>query len=155
MLISDVVTTDAATDATLITTGMLPVVMLASAALTAPISLLLLWWYRRAVLRAMSGQTGMAPATAFQAGLPSNGMGKLELRLIDATSPGAAPNPPAYHRALASLICATTVYVVAGLAYALVLTCEWLVFTSDDGVVRAIASNSHQAKQLLTIIVAG
>ena len=43
-----------AADTTLVTTGMLPALMLASAALTAPASLFLLWLYRRAVLRSMA-----------------------------------------------------------------------------------------------------
>ncbi|HEV7821713.1 MAG TPA: hypothetical protein VGO84_11080, partial [Burkholderiales bacterium] len=51
-------------EARLITTGMLPMVLIASAALTAPLSVVLLRWYRRAVLRAMAEQAGAPPAPA-------------------------------------------------------------------------------------------
>ena len=60
-----------ATDARLITTGMLPMVLIASAVLTAPVSALLLRWYRRAVLRAMAEQAGTTPAQAVRAAQPS------------------------------------------------------------------------------------
>lgn len=123
------------TGATLITTGMLPTLMLASAALTAPVSLFLLWLYRRAVLRSMAGQAG-TPATAADADAQPAAEGpSLQMRHIDAATLDATP--PVYQRALRSLLSATTVYVVAGLAYALVLTGAWLVFTRDEGFVLA------------------
>jgi hypothetical protein len=124
-----------ATDARLITTGMLPVVILASAVLTAPISLFLLRWYRRAVLRAMAEQTGTPPTAAVQTEQAAGNSGTLQVRLIDAGSMDATATPPAYRRALASLASATTVYGIAGLSYALVMTGAWLVFTSQDGVI--------------------
>src|SRR5678815_6181533 len=108
---------------------MLPMVLIASAVLTAPVSALLLRWYRRAVLRAMAEQAGTTPAQAVRAAQPSISGSTLQVQRIDAASLDAASSPPAYQRALASLASATTVYVVAGLAYALVMTGAWLVFT--------------------------
>ncbi len=82
-------------DARLITTGMLPMVMLASAALTAPISLFLLRWYRRAVLRAMSEQAGTTPTAAVRTAKTSGNSSTLQVRLIDAGSLDATASPPA------------------------------------------------------------
>jgi hypothetical protein len=45
-------------------TGMLPSVLLVSAALTAPLALLALWLYRRAVLRSMALAAGAPPPEA-------------------------------------------------------------------------------------------
>jgi hypothetical protein len=59
----------------------------------------------------------------------------VQVRRIDAGSLDAASTPPAYRRALASLASATRVYVAAGLAYALVMTGAWLMFTAEDGIV--------------------
>ena len=121
------------TSATLITTGMLPTLMLASAALTAPVSLYLLWLYRRAVLRSMAGQAGTPATTADAVAQPVAGGPSLQMRHIDAAMLDATS--PVYQRALSSLLSATTVYVVAGLAYALVLTGAWLAFTRGEGFV--------------------
>lgn len=114
---------------------MLPMVLIASAALTAPISIILLRWYRRAVLRAMAEHAGAASATAVRTPQPSAIDSPLEVRRIDANNLDATASPAAYRHALASLAAISTVYVAAGLAYALVMTGAWLVFTADDGVV--------------------
>jgi hypothetical protein len=124
----------ASTGATLITTGMLPALMLASGALTAPVSLVLLWLYRRAVLRSMSAEAGTAAAPADEGTGAAIGRPALQTRLIDAATVDAV-DPPLYRYARDALVSATTVYVVAGLAYALVLTSAWLWFTSKDGFV--------------------
>jgi hypothetical protein len=124
-----------ATDARLITTGMLPMVLIASAVLTAPVSALLLRWYRRAVLHAMAEQAGATPTPAVRATQPSGTGSPLQVQRIDAGNLDATSSPPAYRRALASLASATTVYIAAGLAYALIMTGAWLVFTKDDGIV--------------------
>src|SRR5262245_52054046 len=118
---------------TLITTGMLPMLLLASAALTAPATLFLLWLYRRAVERSMAGRVGYA-APPFTEGARDVGEGApLELRLIEATEVGGLPPPPLYRTSISSLFSPQVVYVTAGLTYALVLTCSWLVFRSVDG----------------------
>ena len=124
----------AAADATVVTTGLLPELMLAAAALTAPVSLFLLWLYRRAVVRSMAEQAG-APAAMPASGSHINSEApSLRIRVIDAASMDAA-TPPFYEQARRSLLSGTTVYVAAGLAYALVLTSAWLVFTRGDGFV--------------------
>ncbi|MGZ8268539.1 MAG: hypothetical protein ACXW20_12850, partial [Burkholderiales bacterium] len=43
--------------ATVVATGMLPILIMASAVLTAPVSIFLLWRYRRAVVRSMAAET--------------------------------------------------------------------------------------------------
>lgn len=117
---------------TVAATGVLPSLLLVSAALTAPLSLLLLWRYRRAVLRAMAATSGGAPAEAVTppAAAPSADVAPLRTRLVDAASLDL--QALAYRRALDSLRAATVVYVAAGLAYAAVLTSAWVVFADDD-----------------------
>lgn len=112
---------------------MLPMMMLASAVLTAPVSLFLLWLYRRAVLRAMAVQAGTtAPQTIADATTAAGP--PLLVQLIDASTFDVS-RPALYERALRSLVSATAVYVVAGLTYALVLTSAWFVFMRGEGFV--------------------
>ena len=115
------------TTATLITTGMLPALMLAAAMLTAPVSIFLLWLYRRAVVQSMSGQAGAVPPSGDIAQNASP-RAALNVQLIDPQTLDAA-TPPLYERARRSLVSVTTIYVIAGLAYALVLTSAWFAFT--------------------------
>src|SRR5262245_3341073 len=94
---------------TLITTGMLPILLLASAVLTAPATLFLLWLYRRAVERSMAGRASHA-APPFTEGARDVGEGApLELRLIEAAEVDRLPPPPLYRNALSSLFSATVV----------------------------------------------
>ncbi|MES2564064.1 MAG: hypothetical protein V4637_15225 [Pseudomonadota bacterium] len=116
------------TTATLITTGMLPALMLAAATLTAPVSLFLLWLYRRAVLRAMSGQAGAVPPSTDTPAHSVSPSAPLKIQLIDAQTLDTA-TAPLYERARRSLVSVTAIYVIAGLAYALVLTSAWFAFT--------------------------
>lgn len=53
------------------------------------------------------------------------------MRLIEAVTVDAV-DPPLYRDARDALVSATSVYVVAGLAYALVLTSTWLWFTTQN-----------------------
>ncbi|MGZ8264040.1 MAG: hypothetical protein ACXW2I_07515 [Burkholderiales bacterium] len=123
--------------ATVVATGMLPILIMASAVLTAPVSIFLLWRYRRAVVRSMAAETrpGAAqPAADANTPAPASAQAPaLSLKLIDAAAIDAA-NPPLYRQALKSLVSATGVYTAAGFLYALVLTSAWLYFTGDDGV---------------------
>ena len=127
---------DYGADPTLITTGMLPSLILAAAALTAPVSVFLLWRYRRAVMRSMAAYAGAAPtpAPAPAASPPAHATAALSVQAVDA---GAFDNvwPSAYRDALRSLYAATAVYAAAGLSYAIVLASAWLVFTHDEDVV--------------------
>src|SRR5687768_10450337 len=122
-------------DPTLITTGMLPSLILAAAALTAPVSLFLLWRYRRAVMRSMAASAGVAvlPAASFPAPALASGVAALTLQTLDAGASDIGQSS-AYRHALRSLVAATTTYVAAGLAYAIVLASAWLVFTRDEDI---------------------
>jgi hypothetical protein len=121
-----------APEATTVVTGMLPMLLLASAALTAPASLFLLWLYRRAVLRGMAGIAGSTAAERHeppQTGEPA----ALTIELIDPAKVDLSQSD-AYDHGRRSLGKAVLVYALGGLGYALVLASPWLVFTGDDGV---------------------
>ena len=115
------------------TTGMLLFLLLASAALTAPVALLLLWLYRRAVIRAMAGRSARdipaASGPAAQFTPPAN---DLRVETFAAESL-AASDSPSQRRGRRSLKTAISVHVVGGLAYAAVMTGAWMVFTRADG----------------------
>jgi hypothetical protein len=130
----------AASGTTLVATGMLPMLVMTSAALTAPVSLFLLSRYRRAVLRSMTAQArpaagaGAPPVTTLAA---SDGTAPAQtLRVIEG-APADSEDPPLYRQARRSLVSATSIYVVAGLVYAVVLTSAYLFFTWDTGVAPA------------------
>ena len=112
-------------------TGMLPAIVLISAALTAATSVVLLWLYRRAVLRSMAARAVSAtpPPSRLPPGLPrAERPPPLEVVSV-AGGPVANPGAPsAYGRAARSLRRAAWVYVAGGLAYALVLSTPWMVF---------------------------
>lgn len=121
------------TQATLITTGMLPFLVLVSAGLTAPVSLALLALYRRAILASMARTANGTlrppqPAAASPPQLP------LQIELVD---PAFVPATAARREARRSLWIVTAIYVAAGLVYALVLSGAWLYFTRNDGFVVA------------------
>ena len=112
-------------------TGMLPAIVLISAALTAATSVVLLWFYRRAVLRSMAARA--VSATPPQSRLPPGSPRAAQpppLEVVSiASDPAATPGTPsAYDRAARSLRRAAWVYIAGGLAYALVLSAPWLVF---------------------------
>lgn len=114
---------------TLITTGMLPFLVLVAAALTAPVSVLLLAWYRRAVLRSMGAAGSGPPPAPPVAGPPP----PQALQLDNATASAAdRPAAAAVRHSLRGLAYA---YVGGGLAYALVMFGAWQFFTRDDGFV--------------------
>ena len=122
-------------EAVLVATGALPALILIAAALTLPVCLALLALYRRAVLRSMAlaspaagsasshpQETPSTPATPPTAAL------RLEPR-----EEGAAGARPALARMRRSLRAAGLVQLLAGLAYALVLTTAWMQFAWQDG----------------------
>jgi hypothetical protein len=118
---------------TVIATGVLPFLLFASAALTVPVSLVLLRLYRRAVVRAMALQAGTAAKPTVLQPAPAAPPPPLDIELFDAAELDAAELPQ-YRQAVRSLTRATVVYVAAGFAYAIALTSPWLVFTQSDGV---------------------
>jgi hypothetical protein len=115
-------------DLTTALTGMLPFIVLISALLTASCSALLLWLYRRAVVRSMSKSAGLAAPTP-----------QVEGRQAPSTSPQVALRTEtgaclvsggalaAYRATSASLRRLGSVYAVAGLAYAAVMSVPWMV----------------------------
>jgi hypothetical protein len=122
---------------TVVATGMLPMLVMASAALTAPVSLFLLSRYRRAVVRSMAAEA--RPSDGAAANPPrtqpevEGRASTLPVRIVE-TARLDTEDPLPYRDARKSLVAATSVYVVAGFIYALVLASAWLFFTRDTGV---------------------
>jgi hypothetical protein len=120
--------------ATLALTGLLPFVLIASAILALPLCLFLLWLYRRAVVRSMRGgeaDTGGAPLVR-QA--PSEPEPSRSLAFVDDEAATRLARPEQsrdlLRRARAAPWQAAGVYVLAGLAFAGVLSIA-LQLTAD------------------------
>lgn len=114
---------------TLLLTGALPFVLLASAAITAPLAAFLLWLYRRAVLRSMATTAG---AAAVAAAPVSPGLRPpLAVRTFDARAAG--PVAGAWRRARQAHRRVALAYGLAGVAYAAVFTTVWMVRVTPDG----------------------
>ena len=118
-------------NSTVALTGMLPAIVLLSAALTAVTSVLLLRLYRRAVIRSMDARAGAIPAQPplSKPALPQAAR-MPSLQVVSAAdvalrTEGARAT---YDRAARSLRRAALAYGAGGLAYALVLTVPWMVF---------------------------
>ena len=106
-------------------TGVWPLIMLVSALLTFPVSALLLWFYRRAVLRRMSeSRKGEMPATET---IAETDAPPKPLRFV---SLGANASPTT---TLAGPWAAAVVYLAAGAAYALIMTAAWFLATHGQG----------------------
>lgn len=110
-------------------TGGLPFIALVSAALALPLSLLLLWLYRRAVLRSMRHRSGAAAPSvpSVQASAPP--LGSIELSCDEASaSPSLAPHAESlFQRAVGGSWRAAVVHCIAGAGYAVVMTLGWLI----------------------------
>ena len=115
-------------DVTTALTGMLPFIVVVSAVLTAIVSVLLLWLYKRAVVRSMSASAG-APPPVSRVSLPgvSGKSPGLTMTTIGTGDPVAGMGHAAYQATSASLRRIGVVYIVAGLAYAFVLSLPWMV----------------------------
>ena len=104
-------------------TGVWPFIMIVSALLTFPMSALLLWFYRRAVLRGMSeSRQGAMPVAETIAGTVA------PPKPLKFVSLGANATRSA---ALAGPWAAAVVYLAAGAAYALIMTVAWFLATHD------------------------
>jgi len=112
-------------------TGALPAVVIVSAVLTALVSVFLLWLYRRAVVRAMSMQAGVAAAPLKAAPTsPAVRSGTSPvLTIIDTSSQpeSTSPGGEAYRQAMHSHNRSAVIYALGGLVYALVLTAAWMI----------------------------
>ena len=104
-------------------TGVWPFILIMSALLTFPVSALLLWLYRRAVLRGMKRSleeivpTADAVRGADPAPKPLRFMSLSANAVPRATLPGPWPT--------------AVVYLAAGAAYALIMTAAWFLATHD------------------------
>ena len=121
-------------DLTLLLTGMLPTVVIASAVLTAATSLILLWLYRRRVLRLMLQLQGTAPAAALQMPDTDNrpavdGPALLikEVQIDELPTDGYALTT--WRQAITALRIAGINYALGGLVFALVFTTAWMIFS--------------------------
>lgn len=116
-------------------TGGLPFVLISGTILTALISALLLWIYRRAVIRAMSVSSGLAADH-----IKSSDTENIEKRRIssalrvvgfsDQTELGNA-GKLRYQQSLLSLNKTLAIYTIAGLLYAIILTSAWSMASGD------------------------
>ena len=119
-------------DLTYAMTGILPAIILISIVLTAVISVLLLWLYRRATLRGMGQAAGATPPIP-QPGRPAKaatpGPSSLAIRdlQVGMLSGASAEARDAYRRTARSLWATVAVYTAGGLACALVITLSWMV----------------------------
>jgi hypothetical protein len=116
-------------------TGAVPAAVVVSAVLTALVSVLLLWLYRRAVVRAMAGRAGVlaTAATSVRAATDVRESASLSFTLVDSVVPPRTPlaENPEFRLAMQSLNKITLVYALGGLAYALVLTAVWMITLGD------------------------
>lgn len=113
--------------------GRLATIVLVSPVLTGLLSLLLLWVYRRAVIRGMSKLTGPGDAHATYGAIsPLGGAGTRPLRIVtmDAASApvGAVGRDSTSDAARTSLRRLGLAYLLAGMAYTLCLTVIYLFF---------------------------
>ena len=116
---------------TLAITGALPSVLLVGALLALPASLLLLWLYRRAVLRSMHATARGGDVTAKVRAAAAGPARALNIAFADARSvPDAAPGT---RDAMRAPWRAATIYGLGGAAYACVMSVPWTVFTADTG----------------------
>ena len=119
---------------TLALTGQLPFVVLVAAILALPISLFLLWLYRRAVLRSMRGRSGTAVPSTPSAQTSSPPTSDIGLS-FDAASADLPLGPYAealFRQASRGPWQAAAVYCAAGGFYAFVMSLVWLVATRSS-----------------------
>jgi len=116
---------------TIVLTGMLPAIVIVSTVLTALVSGLLLWVYRRSVVKAMNLSVGDAATHAPQAPVSPDAARKTmpALTITDlSVSPDAMPSGGAtYRHAMQLMAKSAWVYALGGLAYALVMTTAQMI----------------------------
>jgi hypothetical protein len=122
---------------TVLLTGQLPFVLLVAAGLALSVSLLLLWLYRRAVLRSMRIRRGggqPVQASGQEAPIPLPPPAKLDLsvRAAPAPVPNGTPGDTLFRRARSAPWRAAAIYGLAGAIYALTMMCGWILATRDE-----------------------
>ena len=117
---------------TLAITGELPAVLLGGVLLALPASLLLLWLYRRAVLRSMNTAARGGDATAKMRATALAGPARaLNIAFADARS--VADAVPETRSVMRGPWNAAAIYALGGAAYACVMSVPWVAFTADAG----------------------
>jgi hypothetical protein len=123
-------------DMTLILTGMLPFIVLVSAVLTAAASFFLLWFYRRAVLRSMGAQANVSARPPKQQTKPGqSSTGEIPPVIPDKTTneyDSSDSEESSYLRAAHSLRKVSIIYLIGGLAYAIILSLPWTLLADGD-----------------------
>lgn len=120
-------------DLTTALTGMLPFIVVVSAVLTAAVAVLLLWLYRRAVVHSMSISAGSVPAvSAERDSAVHSRASKLTITTVNAADSMTGAGIATYQATSASLRRLGTIYMIAGLAYAFVISLPWML-TADGG----------------------
>jgi len=124
-------------DLTVLLTGQLPFIVIVSAILTAVVSIFLLWFYRRAVVRAMNALAGVSVESLDQsisskAAAPEN-ISFPAVSIVDLASDGGKDNHSngLYLKAIRSVNQVTLAYALAGLVYALVFTVVKMIHAGD------------------------
>src|SRR5262245_22006218 len=117
-------------DVTTYLTGMLPLVVLVSAPLTAVTSVFLLWRYRRATLQGMEQESGAAALPAKPREREETAPASRSPLTINSwqgrtVSPTLAAMETEYRRTTHSVWTAAGVYAAGGLVYALILATSY------------------------------
>ena len=111
-------------DTTLALTGALPFIILLAAATSAPLCALLLWLYRRSVLRGMHQRSGQGERSAISAraaaALPA-------LNVVRVAATSHSHDNAAWRHARRALWLAAAAYAVAAVVYAVVMTAAYLM----------------------------
>ena len=134
---------------TLAVTGMLPLVLITAAAIALPVSLFLLWLYRRSVLRSMRVRTtppgAVEPEGTASLGAPSSATSAarptvLRIEAVDgASAVRVGPRAAALLREARRAPWRTAaVYALGGLAYAVVMATAFQL--TSDGTIRPVRS---------------
>jgi hypothetical protein len=113
---------------TTVLTGLLPAVIVLAALFAGVASLGLLWLYRRAVARGMKSGDAVPPTTLTTEQPPPGDLTIEHLEVTQAEQIGGAI-PQAVSRSRRRL---ATAYLVAGIAYAVVMSTPWMI-TAGDG----------------------
>ncbi|MES9862855.1 MAG: hypothetical protein ABW157_08300 [Candidatus Thiodiazotropha sp. LLP2] len=115
-------------DLTTALTGALPFIILVSAVLTATFSLLLLWFYRRAVIRSMAASGGSSdPTESTETKAFLENPLSLTFKILNAEKVMSGNAKRVYNTTSVSLQRLGLVYGVAGVVYALVLSLPWMI----------------------------
>ncbi|MET0056688.1 MAG: hypothetical protein ABW108_17915, partial [Candidatus Thiodiazotropha sp. 6PLUC10] len=115
-------------DLTTALTGALPFIILVSAVLTMIFSFLLLWLYRRAVIRSMGASGGSnTPTTVASTQVAADNLSPLTITTLKDKALLQGRAKVLFDATSVSLQRLALVYGVAGVIYALVLSLPWMI----------------------------